>query len=139
MKRAIFNFFVLQVVVWTVVFYNGSENTENINHASISDTWEVMSIDNKEDKSFVLHFPTFQKLTLKENGTFVRVRSDQVIEHGTWYLNSSETKLTLMQESGVEKYEIVQLPLQSSQSFIIKENVADATDPLDVEYELNRL
>ncbi len=139
MKRAIFNFFVLQVVVWTVVFYNGSANNENINHASISDTWEVVSFGNQENKSFVLHYPTFQKLTLEENGTFVRVRSDQEIEKGTWFLNGSETILTLMHESGVEEYEIVQLPLQSSQSFIIKENIADATDPLDVKYELNRL
>jgi hypothetical protein len=139
MKRAIFNFFVLQVIIWAVVFYDGSQNSENINHASISDTWEVVSFGDHSDNSFVLHYPTFQKLTLNENGTFQRVRSNEEIENGSWFLNGNETTLTLMHESGREEYEIVQLPIQSSQSFIIKENIVDTSNPLDIEYELNRL
>jgi hypothetical protein len=31
---------------------------------------------------------------------------------------------------------LFQLPIQSSQSFIIKENIVDTSNPLDIEYEL---
>jgi hypothetical protein len=84
----------------------------------------------------VLHYPTFQKLTLNENGSFVRVKNDQRVERGNWYLNRSKTKLTLMHEGGIKEYDILQLPIESSQSFIIKENIAEASNPLDIKYEL---
>ena len=139
MKRALFNFLVLQLIVWTIVFYNGSNNSDAVNHASISDTWKVINIEDKNDESFVLHYPTFQKLTLNENGSFVRVNSDEDIEKGNWYLNKSNNRLTLMHEGGVKEYDIIQLPVESSQSFIIKENISDLSANSDIEYELNRM
>ncbi len=139
MKRALFNFFVLQLIVWAIVFYDGSENNNEINHASISDTWKVVKVGDQKKKSFVLHYPTFQRLTLNDNGSFIRVQSDEQIEKGNWYLNKTKTKLTLMHEGGVKEYDIIQLPVENSQSFIIKENIADASSSMDIEYELNRL
>lgn len=139
MKRALFNFFVLQLVVWAIVFYDGSNNEEDINHASISATWSVAKVANQNQKSFVLHYPTFQKLTLNDNGSFVRVKNDEEIEKGSWYLNRSKTKLTLMHEGGIKEYDIIQLPVETSQTFIIKENVLEASVPQDIEYELTRL
>ena len=139
MKRALFNFFVLQLIVWAIVFYDGSENNNQLNHASISDTWKVVKAGDQQEKSFVLHYPSFQKLTLNENGSFVRVQSDERIEKGNWYLNKTKTKLTLMHQGSIKEYDIIQLPIENSQSFIIKENVADASSSMDIEYELNRL
>jgi hypothetical protein len=136
MKWSLFNFFVLQLVVWSIIFYDGSGDDEGINQASISDTWAVAKVGNQTESSFVLHYPTFQKLTLNENGSFVRVRNDQRVERGNWYLNRSKTKLTLMHEGGIKEYDILQLPIESSQSFIIKENIAEASNPLDIKYEL---
>jgi hypothetical protein len=139
MKRALFNFFILQLVVWAVVFYDNSNNVEGIKHATISDTWEVAKIGDQSETSFVLHYPTFQKLTLNENGSFVRVKNDEQVESGSWYLNKSKTKLTLMHAGGIKEYDILQLPVESSQSFIIKENIADASTSLDIKYELTRM
>jgi hypothetical protein len=139
MKWSLFNFFVLQLVVWSIIFYDGSGDDEGINQASISDTWAVAKVGNQTEGSFVLHYPTFQKLTLNENGSFVRVRNDQRVERGNWYLNRSKTKLTLMHEGGVKEYDILHLPIESSQSFIIKENIAEASNPLDIKYELTRM
>ena len=139
MKRALFNFLVLQLIVWTIVFYDSSSDDNSINHASISDTWEVVSIEDKSDESFILHYPTFQKLTLNENGSFIRENIDQDIERGNWYLNKSKDRLTLMHEGGVKEYDIIQLPLESSQSFIIKENISELSANSDIEYELNRM
>lgn len=136
MKWSLFNFFVLQLVVWSIIFYDGSGDDEGINQASISDTWAVAKVGNQTEGSFVLHYPTFQKLTLNENGSFVRVKNDQRVERGNWYLNRSKTKLTLMHEGGIKEYDILQLPIESSQSFIIKENIAEASNPLDIKYEL---
>lgn len=139
MKWSLFNFFVLQLVVWSIIFYDGSGDDEGINQASISDTWAVAKVGNQTESSFVLHYPTFQKLTLNENGSFVRVKNDQRVERGNWYLNRSKTKLTLMHEGGIKEYDILQLPIESSQSFIIKENIAEASNPLDIKYELTRM
>jgi hypothetical protein len=139
MKRALFNFFVLQLVVWAIVFYDGSNDKEGINHSTISATWSVAKVANQNQKSFVLHYPTFQKLTLNDNGSFVRVKSDEEVEKGSWYLNRSKTKLTLMHEGGIKEYDIIQLPVETSQSFIIKENVLEASVPQNIEYELTRL
>jgi hypothetical protein len=99
----------------------------------------VAKIGDQSNTSFVLHYPTFQKLTLNENGSFVRVKSDEMIEKGSWFLNKNKTKLTLMHERGVMEYDIIQLPIESSQSFIIKENIAQASTQLDIEYELTRM
>lgn len=139
MKRALFNFFILQLVVWAVVFFDNSNIDEGIKQASISDTWEVAKIGDQAEQSFVLYYPTFQKLTLNENGSFLRVKSDEQIERGNWYLNKTKTKLTLMHAGGVKEYDILQLPIESSQSFIIKENIAEASTPLDIQYELTRM
>ena len=72
MKTAIFNFFVFQIVVWAIVFSgNNSGQTNEVNYASISDTWEVVRVDENNDQSVVLHYPSFYKLTLNSDGTYI--------------------------------------------------------------------
>jgi hypothetical protein len=139
MKRVVFNFFVLQLVIWSIVFYEGSGEVNEVNQASISDTWEVVKVEDQSAESVVLHYPTFQKLTLNENGSYTRENKDKEIENGSWYLNSERTKLTLTSKGSTKEYDIIQLPVNSAQSFIIKENVNQSTASMDLEYELTRM
>ena len=132
MKRAIFNFFILQLIVWSVVFYDGATDNDTINYSSISDTWKVINPVHGNRESIILD--EFHQLTLKEDGSFQRVSGDE-LQSGNWYLNKERSKLTLMSSKGVWEYDIIQLPIQSSETFIIEESVAEAT----TKYELNRL
>jgi hypothetical protein len=140
MKRSLFNFFILQLVVWFVVFYDSSDSSNtDVNHAAISATWEVSKVEKHDLKSFILHYPTFHQLTLNNDGSFVRLKNDEAIETGSWRLNKSKTKLMLVQLNGIEEYDIIQLPVESSQSFILKENIYEASVPQKIEYELTRM
>ena len=138
MKRVVFNFLVLQLVIWSVVFSEGLEGEQTVNYASISDSWEVAKIEDQQKENIVLHYPTFNKLTLNSNGTFERLVSDDLIESGNWYVNSPENKLTLIYKSTIEEFDIIQLPSAKAESFIIKEkNPIVANRKL--KYELTRL
>ena len=140
MKTAIFNFLVLQIVVWAIVFSsNISGETSEVNYASISDTWEVVKVGENSSKEVVLHYPTFYKLTLNIDGTYIRLKNDETIENGNWKLNRSKSMLTLMNKMETKKYEIVQLPNSNSESFIIKENVKDINSKQKVKYQLTRM
>jgi hypothetical protein len=139
MKRALFNFFILQLVIWSVVFYNGSNDQHDVSHAAISATWEVAKIENQDQKSFILHYPTFHQLALNNDGSYIRLKDDDAIETGNWHLNKSETKLMLVHLNGVKEYDIIQMPVETSQSFIIKESILEATVQQKVEYELTRM
>lgn len=140
MKTAIFNFLVLQAVIWAIVFSNNiSGNTNEVNYASISDTWEVVKIGDLSDKSVVLHYPTFYKLTLNTDGTYIRLKNNEIPEKGKWYLNKSKSMLTLKNDAEIKKYDIIQLPNLNSESFIIKENVKDINSKYDIKYELTRM
>lgn len=139
MKRALFNFFILQLVVWSVVFYTGSSEQQDVIHASISATWEVAKIENQDQKSFILHYPTFHQLSLNDDGSYIRLKNDEAIETGSWHLNKSKTKLMLVHLNGVKEYDIIQMPLETTQSFIIKENILEASVQQKVEYELTRM
>ena len=140
MKAAIFNFFVFQIVVWAIVF-SGSNNgqTNEVNYASISDTWEVVRVDENNDQSVVLHYPSFYKLTLNSDGTYIRLKNDETFEEGKWNLNKPKSILTLTNEVEAKQYEIIQLPNSDSESFIIKENVSNVSTKLDIKYELTRI
>lgn len=140
MKKSLFNFFILQSVVWAVVFYDGTDTKENeVNHAAISATWEVAKVENQEQKSFILHYPIFHQLTLNADGSFIRLKNDEAIEEGNWHLNNSKTKLILVHLNGVKEYDILHMPNEWSQSFIIKESILEASIPQKVEYELTRM
>ena len=126
MKTAIFNFLVLQVVIWAIVFSNNiSGQTNEIKYASISDTWEVAKVGENTDQKVVLHYPTFNKLTLNIDGTYIRLKNDELLEEGKWKLNKLKSILTLLNEVEIKKYDIVQLPNSNSELFIIKENIKD--------------
>ena len=140
MKAAIFNFFVFQVVVWAIVFSgNNNGQTDEVNYASISDTWEVVRVDENNDQSVVLHYPSFYKLTLNSDGTYIRLKNDETFEEGKWNLNKPKSILTLTNEVEAKQYEIIQLPNLNSESFIIKENVRNVRSKFDVKYELTRI
>jgi len=140
MKTTIFNFLVLQVVIWTIVFSNKiSGQNGDVNYASISDTWEVVKIGENGSQDVVLHYPTFYKLTLNNDGTYVRIKYDETLENGKWKLNWSKSMLTLFDDNETEKYEIIQLPDSNSESFIIKENAKDTKSQQKVKYELTRM
>ena len=139
MKTTIFNFLVLQIVVWAVVF-SSSINVEksDVNHASISDTWEVVNVGKNVNHERILHYPTFNKLTLNIDGSYIRLRDDETLETGRWNLDTSKSVLTLDNESESQTFEIIQLPNSSSKSFIIKENVNDSNAKYNIKYELTR-
>ena len=140
MKTAIFNFLVLQIVVWAIVFSsNISGETSEVNYASISDTWEVVKVGENSNQEVVLHYPTFYKLTLNIDGTYIRLKNDETIENGNCKLNRSKSMLTLMNKMETKKYEIVQLPNSNSESFIIKENVKDINSKQKLKYQLTRM
>ena len=140
MKTAIFNFLVLQVVVWAFVF-SADENTDakQVQYASLSDTWVVAHVGDSSAEEVIAHYPTFNKLTLNHNGTYVRLGDDETIEEGSWKINKEKTKLTLFTASGSQDYEIVELPKTNSESFIIKDRHATANVQTDIKYELTRL
>ena len=140
MKGAIFNFLVLQVVVWTFVFSTrNNDSSEEIVYASISDTWTVNKLDSGKEQGIVLHYPSFQKLTLNQDGTYLRSTANSTVEEGSWNVNQDVTKLTLVSSSGVKQYEIVQFPDKESESFIIKERNKESSPTNMISYELIRI
>jgi len=139
MKTAIFNFLVLQVVIWTFVFSADISGTsQEVSYASIFDTWEVVKLVDKNDPGIVLHYPSFHKLTLNIDGTYIRLKNNKILEEGKWFLNKSNSTLTLINALEVKKYEIIQLPSDNSKSFIIKEDVNADNSKIGVKYELIR-
>ena len=140
MKTAIFNFLVLQVVVWAFVFSaDESTDAQQVQYASLSDTWVVAQVGDNINNEVIAHYPTFNKLTLNLNGTYIRLRDDETIEEGSWKVDKAKTKLTLFTAKGSQDFEIVELPKTNSESFIIKESHAKANVQADIKYELTRL
>lgn len=139
MKTAIFNFLVLQAVIWAFVFSTDmSDSSQEVNYASISDTWEVVNLGDNNEPGIILHYPSFNKLTLNIDGTYVRIQNNKAKEEGKWILDESNSVLTLINEWEVKKYEIIQLPSDNSKSFIIKEEVNTDNTKVGIKYELIR-
>jgi len=139
MKTAIFNFIVLQVVVWAIVFSSDKNGaTDEVSYAAISATWQVVNSGKQNNPDYILHYPSFHKLTLNIDGTYVRLINDETTEEGYWILDKSESTLTLNNGEGIKKYEIIQLPDNQSETFIIKENRNDIFSGEGIEYELIR-
>ena len=140
MKTAIFNFLVLQVVVWALVFSTDqNDNNQEVKHASLTDTWEVVKVGDVTNPQYVLHFPTFNKLTLNSDGTYIRLQDDETLEEGNWELNRARTRLTLHYNDISKKFEIVKLPNSNSETFIIKEYIDNQNEQSDIKYELARM
>lgn len=140
MKTSIFNFLVLQVVVWTIVFSNNTNSRQNdIQHSSFSDTWEAINIEKYNGHFEASHYPIFFKLTLNNDGSYIRTTKDEKIEDGKWNINKSKSKLILVNDFETIKYDIVKLPHPDSETFIIKENTWDYSQKQFVEYRLSRM
>ena len=141
MKTTIFNFIVLQVVVWAYVFSSGeNSNPQQVNYAAISDTWEVAQLEDNQSQGVYIHYPSFNKLVLNLNGTYVRQINDETLEAGSWKIDEENSTLTLVNKVGIQQFDIVQLPSSSSESFIIKENIAEANNSQgNIRYELTRM
>ena len=139
MKRAIFNFLVLQIVIWAFVFNSEDEAKSSLKHASVTDTWEVVKIGKGSSNGQVLHYPTFNKLTLNSDGSYVRLKDDETIENGFWVISENKTQLTLRSGELVKSYEIIQMPAENAESFIIKEQVKNNLLSGNIKYELTRI
>jgi len=140
MKTAIFNFLVLQVIVWAFVFSSGqTDGSDAVNHASLTHTWEVVKIANNEDAQFILHYPTFNKLTLNGDGSYIRLKDDENLEEGYWNINESQSQLTLKNEIETKKFVIVKMPNSNSETFIIKEYLNETNSHNNIKYELARM
>jgi hypothetical protein len=140
MKTTIFNFLVLQVIVWAIVFSGGiGSETKEVNYAIISDSWQVAKVGEKNSENLHLQHPSFNKLTLNIDGSYLRVRNDESLESGSWNISNSNSILLLSNESGIRKYDIIQLPESTTQSFIIKDKGEAFNSKDDLEYELTRM
>lgn len=140
MKTAIFNFLVLQAIVWALVFSSDySSDNQKVQYASLTDTWEVIKVGDSSNPQFVLHYPTFNKLTLNSDGTYIRLKDDKTLEEGRWELNDGRTRLTLYYNGLVKKFEILKMPNSDSETFVIKEYLDFPNSESDLKYELERM
>lgn len=105
----------------------------------MTDTWEVTNISQQADNNVVLHYPTFNKLTLNADGTFERLRYDGSTENGEWYVDDQNSQLTLSSATSMEEYQIIQLPTDKKNLFIIKEFMGKSKEKKEYEYRLTRL
>jgi len=138
MKGAIFNFLVLQVVIWAFVFSTNEKTSEQyVKHASISDTWKVSKVAEDKINEVVLHYPSFNKLTLNLDGTYIRLRNNETLEEGNWKID--DEKLTLINKTEIQRFDIIQLPSINSETFVIKENLRDSKSNRNIKYELTRI
>jgi len=138
MRATIIGFVLLQVVVWSIVF-SGEENIAGNFYENLSDTWEVVNVNQQAQGEVILHYPTFNRLTLNSDGNFIRFTVDGYTEEGTWRVNKENTHLILDTGTKLEKYEIIQMPDQSSNVFIIKGQANHGTQKQSQEVKLTRL
>ena len=140
MKGAIFNFLVLQIVVWAFVFSTNEKNsTDELRYASISDTWSVNEMVEENTSEVILHYPSFNQLTLNQDGTYSRKINNAISEVGNWNVDEDASRLTLMNSKEIKHYDIIQFPYKSSESFIIKERVTKFDTAGIIKYELTRI
>ncbi|GEM_PF-2839604 len=138
MRATIIGFVLLQIIVWSIVF-SGEENLAGNFYEDLSDTWEVVNVNQQAQGEVMLHYPTFNRLTLNSNGDFLRDRIDGSQEEGTWRINRENTHLILDTGKRLEKYEIIQMPDQASNVFIIKEPANNNSSQTNQEVKLTRL
>lgn len=109
-------------------------------YESLSDTWEVVGNIKPAEGEVLLHYPSFNKLSLNSDGTYIRFNiGGEGAERGMWKINKEKTHLILDTGFGFEKYEIIQLPDQYSNVFVIKEQIHKDSQPIELEYKLTRL
>ncbi len=142
MRATVIGFVLLQIVVWSIVF-SGEDNLTGNFYEDLSDTWEVMNVNQKAQGDVLLHYPTFNRLTLNSDGNFIRFiidgTPDGSIEEGKWRINKENTHLILDTGFKLEKYEIIQMPDQLSNVFIIKGQANSNTEKPSKEVKLTRL
>ncbi len=136
MRFTVFNFLALQIIAWLLFFNGGKQATE---YAHLTDTWEVVNIDQQNDDNVILHYPTFNQLTLNADGTFERLKLDGSVENGQWFVDKNNAQLTLSSPTENEEYQIIQLPTEKRNLFIIKEFKDKSPENSEQEYRLTRL
>lgn len=140
MKATIVGFILLQLTVWTIVFQKEEDVVSSNFYESLSDTWEVVENVKPAEGEVLLHYPTFNKLSLNSDGTYIRFNIDgEGAERGMWKINKEKTHLILDTGFGLEKYEIIQLPDDYNNLFVIKERINKDSQPIELEYKLTRL
>ncbi len=139
MKRALFNFFVLQLMVWAFVFYDGSSSETGLNLSEFPITLQPSRVVENSAAQASAFAGSKLRIALKENGSFVLKTDENQSEAGNWFINKSKTKLTLIYKNGVREYNIIQLPHDSSETLIIGKNDLEAFIPQNIELELTNL
>lgn len=142
MKIAVTNFLVVQVAIWTLFFWGNIFDSKN-DITQIADTWEVVKvsdgINKKKNDDIVLHYPTFNKLTLNVDGSYVRLTNSGDLEQGDWKIDKRNNVLTLSNNFLSENYDIIQLPEGKKNLFIIKEKRNKEEVNQQYEYRLARV
>ncbi len=138
MRATIIGFVLLQIVVWSIVF-SGEDNLTGNFYEDLSDTWEVVNVNQQAQGEILLHYPTFNRLTLNSDGNFIRFTIDGATEEGKWRVNKENTHLVLDTGYKLEKYEIIQMPDQLNNVFIIKGQANSGEEKLGKEVKLTRL
>ena len=138
MRTTVIGFVLLQIIVWSIVF-SGEENLSENFYENLSDTWQVVNYPEPSQGEIKLHYPTFNRLTLMSDGNFSRLTLDGYQEEGRWRINEANTHLILDKGKTLEKYEIIQLPDEMNNVFVIKEQVNQNSNQRDLEVKLTRL
>lgn len=139
MRATIVGFILLQLTVWTIVFQEEDAISTNF-YESLSDTWEVVDNIKPAEGEVLLHYPTFNRLSLNSDGTYIRFNiGGEGSERGMWKINKENTHLILDTGFALEKYEIIQLPDEHNHLFVIKEQIRKDSRPVELEYKLTRL
>ena len=138
MRATVIGFVLLQIVVWSIIF-SGEDNLTGNFYEDLSDTWEVVNVNQQAQGEVLLHYPTFNRLTLNSDGNFIRETIDGSYEEGNWRVNKENTHLILDTGNKLEKYEIIQMPDQQSNVFIIKGQANSGNTKPGNEVKLTRL
>jgi len=139
MRRTIIGFVLLQVAVWYVVFKDEQNPVSANFYEGLSDTWEVVNVNNQAKGEVLYHYPTFRKLTLNSDGSYIRMKLDGAMEQGKWHINEAQTHIVLNTGMKVEKFEIIQLPSDNDHILVIKEFLNKELENNEFEYKLSRL
>ena len=132
MLRSLLAFFLLQLVVWSIVFHEDETTTASLDKSAISATWVNHVLPNDSE-------PLLHHLTLLENGKYLHKSSDAMIESGEWSLSDSGDRLMFFSNEGRKEYLIIQFPAGHSDRLVIKPvNFARFTSTQSSEYILIR-
>lgn len=136
MRVTVLIFLVIQAIVWSHIFTANEPEDVEVDRQMISDTWEVISI-NDQNENVVSPIINYEQLKLNLDGTFSITYNDGNRKAGTWKINRKKKILTLQSREDQADFEIVMLPNKQSNFLIIRSTIPKNKKGL--EYMLTRL